>query len=161
MIVVSDTSPLNYLVWIGHERVLPALFGRVLIPSAVLSELTHPRAPAAVHAWVASLPAWLEVRDPEHVEPEPRLGPGEAAAISLAKELRADAVLIDERKGLRVAQQLGLFVTGTLGVLVLAADRGLIQLQAALDALRQTTFRASPAMLAELARRRSERPRDE
>ena len=51
MIVVSDTSPLNYLVLIEHSRVLPLLFGRVIAPPAVIAELQHPGAPAVVRAW--------------------------------------------------------------------------------------------------------------
>lgn len=48
MIVVSDTSPLNYLVLIGADDVLPALFGQVLAPPAVLDEMQHAKAPAQV-----------------------------------------------------------------------------------------------------------------
>jgi predicted nucleic acid-binding protein len=147
MIVVSDTSPLNYLVLIQHADVLPRLFGRVLAPPAVVDELRHPGTPAVVRAWAAALPAWLELRAPLSIDPDLRLGPGEAEAISLARELRADAVLIDERKGLIVARQFGLFVTGTLGVLEIAAEKGLIALPRAIAALRETSFRVSGDLL--------------
>jgi predicted nucleic acid-binding protein len=147
MIVVCDTSPLNYLVLIQHADILPALFGRVVAPPGVIAELRHPRAPAAVRAWAERAPPWLEVRAPRSTDPALQLGSGEVEAISLACELKADAVLIDERKALTVARQCGLFVTGTLGVLEIAAEKGLIALPAAIAALRQTSFRVSDGVL--------------
>ena len=69
MIVVSDTSPLNYLVLIGAEQVLPSLFGRVLAPPEVLAEMHHAKAPPQVSDWAQRPPAWLEVCSP-HVTPE-------------------------------------------------------------------------------------------
>ena len=62
MIVVADTSPLNYLILIGEADLLHRLYSRVLIPQGVLSELRHPRTPSAVVEWVNHRPAWLEVR---------------------------------------------------------------------------------------------------
>ena len=62
MIVVSDTSPLNYLVLIGCIELLPQLFDQVFIPQAVLDELNHERTPEAVRQWVAALPEWAVVR---------------------------------------------------------------------------------------------------
>jgi predicted nucleic acid-binding protein len=56
MIVVSNTTPLNYLVLIASVDVLPALFGRVCAPTAVIAELLHPRAPSAVRAWAGARP---------------------------------------------------------------------------------------------------------
>ncbi|HXB70914.1 MAG TPA: hypothetical protein VNY05_21950 [Candidatus Acidoferrales bacterium] len=53
MIVVADTTPLRYLVVIEREHLLPALYGRVLIPPAVADELSHENTPAAVRA-----PGW-------------------------------------------------------------------------------------------------------
>ena len=150
MIVVSDTSPLNYLVLVQHQDVLPALFGRVLAPPAVIAELQHPGAPAVVRSWASTPPPWLEVRAPAMVDPDLELGPGEAEAISLARELKADVVLIDERKAFTVARQCGLFVTGTLGVLAIAAEKGLIALPEAIAALRRTSFRVSREVLDDL-----------
>ena len=143
MIVVSDTSPLNYLLLIGHSDVLPKLFGRVLTPPAVIAELLHEKSPTLVRAWATAPPPWLEVRAPAQIDVSMDLGPGEGEAISLARELAADAVLIDERQGAAVAKQSGIFVVGTLGVLVVAADKGLLALPQAIAALRQTSFRAS------------------
>jgi predicted nucleic acid-binding protein len=61
MIVVSDASPLNYLVLIDAVDILPALFGRVLTPPAVWCELHRDRTPEAVRQWASQPPPWLEV----------------------------------------------------------------------------------------------------
>ena len=159
MIVVSDTSPLNYLVLIERTHVLPVLFGRVVAPPAVITELRHPGAPAVVRAWAACPPAWLEIRPPIRIDPTLGLGTGETEAISLAQELHADAVLIDERRALTIARKAGLFVTGTLGVLVIAAERSLIDIVQAVAASTQTTFRVSDEVLDELLQREADRQR--
>lgn len=159
MLVVSDTSPLNYLLLIGHEAVLPSLFGRVFTTPGVLRELRHPGSPDPVRDWSGAPPPWLEVRSPAALEPSLRLGRGETEAISLALELQADIVLIDERKGMQAATALGLVVTGTLAVLELASERQLLHLPSAIAALRQTTFRASERLYEEMLRRAAERER--
>ncbi len=56
MIVVSDTSPLNYLILIGHAEILPALFSRVVAPPAVVAEMLQPGAPEVVANWATSPP---------------------------------------------------------------------------------------------------------
>lgn len=61
MVVIADTSPLSYLVLIGHAEVLPRLYGEVVIPQAVLEELLHPKTPPTVASWIASRPPWLAV----------------------------------------------------------------------------------------------------
>src|SRR5260370_25171946 len=61
-LVVADTGPLHYLVLTGDIELLPTLFDRVLVPEAVRNELPHTEAPAAVRAWIAQAPAWLDVR---------------------------------------------------------------------------------------------------
>ncbi len=152
MIVVSDTSPLNYLVLIGADQVLPSLFGQVLTPPEVLAEMQHTKAPPQVSAWAQRPPAWLEVRSPQSTPGFPGLGPGESAAIALAQECEAAAILIDERDGTAVAQQLGLVVTGTLAVLCLAAESDLLSLPVTFAALRQTTFRGPAKLMDELLR---------
>jgi predicted nucleic acid-binding protein len=142
MIVIADTTPLNYLVLIDRVEILPRLYGRVLIPLAVWEEFQRPETPAAVQAWVAQPPAWLEVRPVER-SPDPAvqsLGAGEREAIELAEELHADRLIIDDRAARRVAMQRNLIVIGTLGVLVEAAERGLIDFSSAIARLQQTSF---------------------
>lgn len=153
MIVVSDTTPLRYLILIEQVQLLPELFGRVVTTPDVVDEMNQPESPERIKLWVASLPNWLEVRQPiGHLPGVSRLGRGEASAISLAMELKADVLLIDERDGTRVARAEGLFVTGTLGVLTTASKQGLVSLRSALDALAKTNYRHSPQMFESLIR---------
>lgn len=78
-----------------------------------------------------------------------RLDPGERQAIQLAKQERADLLLMDDRLGVRIAREQGFAVSGTLGVLVQAATRRLIDIERALSALQTTDFRCSPSVLEE------------
>ena len=142
-LVVADTSPLFYLLSIDHIDLLPQLFGTVFIPGAVHEELRHPAAPTMVRDWAIHLPAWVEVTPVEILDDAALtpLGAGEREAITLALSMRADLILIDERKGTAVALNKGFEVTGTLGVLGLAARRGLIDLADSFARLKRTNFR--------------------
>ena len=147
MVVVADTSPLNYLILIERIEVLPDLFGSVVAPRAVIRELSHVRAPDAVRHWASALPAWVEVRIATILPATSRLGAGESEAIALAKELRADVLLVDDKEARRVAMEHGLSITGTLGVLAEAARRGLLDLPDAIDRLRRTDFKIAETIL--------------
>ncbi len=142
MIVVSDTTPLNYLILIESAHVLPAIFGRVYAPSAVLKELSHLKSPDAVRAWASNPPSWLIVQDPAQIGPS-KLGLGEVVAISLALELEAERVLIDDRDASREAVRSGLNVVGTLGILEEAGKRSLLDIEQKIKELKQTNFRAN------------------
>lgn len=153
MIVVSDTTPLNYLILIESIHVLPVIFGRVYAPSAVIVELSHARSPGAVRIWASSPPEWLTVQDPAHLDASLKLDAGETAAISLALELKADRVLIDERKGYKAVLQRGLKPASTLGVIEEASHRGLIDFEATVERLeKETTFHVSEEVLEEFKR---------
>ncbi len=154
MIVVSDTSPLNYLILNESVDVLSAIFGRVYVPSAVVMELSDPRSPETVRAWASNPPEWLVVQDPTQIDPSLQLGAGETAAISLAVELNADRLLIDERKGYKAALQRGLKAATTLGLLEEASHRRLIDFEKTLERLdKDTTFYVTEEVLAEFRRR--------
>lgn len=85
MTVVSDTSPINYLVLIELQDLLPALFEHVLIPGAVRRELQSPEAPQEIRRWMSSRPNWLEFREVTSTPAELRqLDDGEREAIALA-----------------------------------------------------------------------------
>jgi predicted nucleic acid-binding protein len=104
-LVIADTSPINYLLLTGYIEILPALFGRVILPDVVWKELRHPKAPGAVQEWVAAPPAWVEVRKTnDSADPSfENLDAGEAAAIGLAVGLHADLVLMDDEEGVAAA----------------------------------------------------------
>lgn len=145
MLVIADTGPVNYLVLIGHVDILPKLFGTVILPSAVRDELADIGSPPLVRDWITASPPWLDVRATPSGKPTTDaltgLDSGEAAAISLATELRADLLLMDDREGVRAARRQGLAVTGTLGVLSLASERRLLDLADAFNLLKRTNFR--------------------
>jgi predicted nucleic acid-binding protein len=148
MSVVSDTSPINYLVLIELQDLLPALFGRVLIPGAVRRELQSPEAPQEIRKWVANKPDWLEFRDVTSTPAELRpLDDGEREAIALALTTGTNLILLDEKKGRQAARERGLSVAGTLGVIDLAARRGLVSLLDGLKNLEGTNFRAPPQLI--------------
>jgi predicted nucleic acid-binding protein len=149
MIVVSDSSALVVLVRIGHGDVLPTLFKQVVIPPEVASELASLKWPQSVQDFIAAPPSWLEIRTPTSVEPIPNLHAGEAAAISLAQELQADRLIIDEKRGREAAAERHLRVIGTVGILEAAAERGLLDLEQAFEKVKQTDFWVRPKFLDE------------
>jgi uncharacterized protein len=115
--VVADTSPLFYLLSIGHIDLLRQVFATVLFPRPCRgNSVILPRRHSS---------ARVEMNDDVSLR---ALGAGEQAAIAVALSLRADLILIDERKGAHVAITRGFEVTGTLGILALAARRELIDL---------------------------------
>src|SRR5712692_1230450 len=138
--VVSNTSPLNYLVLIDQIHLLFELYGQVSIPPSVFEELKAPETPETVRSWIASPPRWLEIESevPAADSHLSELHQGERDAIALAQQIRADALIMDERRGRHEAEGRGLVVIGTLGVLVAAHERGLVNLAEAIDRLRQT-----------------------
>lgn len=147
MLVVADSSPLIVLSQIARIEILPALFREVAAPPEVMAELRSPRRSDVVRAWIAGRPAWLIERTPASLERIPLLHPGELAAISLAIELHADLLLIDERRGRDAAVERRVPIAGTIGVLEIAAERGMLDLASAFEAIRRTDFWVSPALL--------------
>lgn len=152
IVVVADSGPLRYLIQIGHVELLPKLFSRIFVPERVAAELRHASAPVAVRSWLSQPPDWLEVSG-SGLTDDPDLAGldiGERSAILLAGQLRAALVLMDDRRGVAAARARGLTVTGTLGVLDLAARRGMIDIREAVDRLRATNFRCREEILAAL-----------
>lgn len=162
MIVVADNSPLNYLVITGYDHLLPKLFGTILVPPAVLDELNDPKAPEPVRKWVGSLPEWVHIRAAVGlVAPIEHLGRGETEGIALAQALNADLILIDDADARAEAQKRKLTVTGTLGVLRLAALEQFVDLPEAIANLLSTDFFVSPRLVEELLTELKHRNRTE
>ncbi len=129
MRVVSNTSPLSNLAIIARLDLLKQRYGSVLIPAAVLRELTALTHPAAKARLAAALQeGWLEMRAaPAALPPMPlALDVGETEAIGLALATKADVLLIDERRGRQAARHHGLRVAGVLGELLWARQTGLL-----------------------------------
>jgi len=159
MIVIADTTPVNYLVLIQAADLLPRLFGQVLIPPAVFTELKDPETPPLVRTWLANNPAWLKVQTlRSKTDPElDYLDVGEREAIALAEELKADQILLDERDARKEAARRKLSFIGTLGVLRRAAQLNLIDLPSMLAKLQQTTFYVDPEVIRTLLEEDAER----
>jgi predicted nucleic acid-binding protein len=160
MIVVSDASPLITLGNIGCLEVIPSLFGSVCIPSMFERELVAKGPDAGVADIMTSARAWISVLDPANLIDLPGLDAGETAAISLAFEQKAYSLLIDEKNGRKIAVKLGVRVMGTVGVLVEAAKKGLIDLDEMFFRLKTTTFHYPDAeldkLLADFHKRRND-----
>ncbi len=150
MIVVSDTSPICYLLLIDEIELLPQLYGKVLIPTIIQQELSHVKSPSAVKNWIDTPPDWLiiETVAPCFEQDLEVLDAGERAAITLAEQQEANLVIVDDARGRKIARSRGLKVTGLLGVLDEAAKQNLVDFPTAINRLQKTTFRAS-AMLIE------------
>lgn len=127
-IIVADSSPLVGLARIGQLGMLPRLARRVVVPAHVWEEVTWSRtAPGAEEILAQS---WFEILSGDKERTERLFNivdRGEAEAIALAEGLPDALLLIDERKGRRVAESLGLRKVGTLGLLVMAKEAGLIE----------------------------------
>lgn len=155
-LVIADTGPVNYLILIGCIGLLPRLFQTVILPSAVEAELADADAPVVIRDWIANPPKWLEIRTDQAAAPDPSLEAldgGEKAAIALAEALRADLLLMDDRDGVLAARKKGIHVTGTIGVLDLAAERGLVDFGAAVKELERTNFHRPDALLETLVKK--------
>ncbi len=115
LLVVADTSPIRYLIQIGEVELLHRLFETVSIPREVARELADSSAPLLVQEWIKTPPAWASVCDTPMID-DPALqalDSGECAAIALGLFLKADLILIDERKGSAVAASKGFETIGT------------------------------------------------
>lgn len=154
MIVISDTSPLNYLILIDQAELLPRLFGEVLVPQIVLDELGGTGAPEKVLDWLESIPEWMSVKQVKRIDAThlSQLDAGERDAILLAREVSADLVLLDDRQARIAAKKLGLQITGTIGILDRAARAGLIDVIDVVKKLRETDLYIAEELLRELLR---------
>ena len=152
MPIVSNSSPLIALVRIQRLDLVPALLQSVLIPPAVAREIA-PSIPV-LPPWVSVQPA---VGRPAVPASRGRLGDGEWEAIALAVEVRASAIVIDDRPARRLAEAAGLKVIGTLGLLLEAKRAGHIRtIRAELDKLLETSFFLSPQLYDQVLRQAGE-----
>lgn len=149
MIVVSDTSPICYLLLIGEIELLSQLYGQVLITKIVQEELSHQQSPIIVKNWINNPPQWLIIRSVNIPSDQSLdvLDAGEKSAIILAEQEQANLIIIDDNLARNIAVARGLKVTGLLGVLDEAAREKLVDLHQAIASLQLTTFRVSPKLL--------------
>jgi len=132
--IISDTSCLILLDKIGELELLKRLFGTIIITKTISEEFNQ------------DLPDWFEIQSPTNKTYqkilEASLDKGEASAIALAIEEADCLLIIDDLKGRNFAEQLGLKVTGTLGVLIDAKLSGFLKsVKPSLEKIRNTNFR--------------------
>lgn len=146
MIVISDNSVLSCLAEIGELDLLRRLYGRVHLTESVHCEAIHPNAPEALRNLILGRPDWISVVTEvgANLEETGSLDPGEASSITLAWEHReASLLILDEKRGRKVASALGLRITGTAGLLTDAASAGLVDFDDVFARLLRTGFRLS------------------
>ena len=148
--VVCDASPLIALDQIARLDLLGTIFGNVLIPPAVARETPGVERPSWILERGLAKPLAPAVT-------RAGLGAGESEAISLALELSADHVVIDELAGRTLARHLGIPLIGTLGILLVAKRRTLIPaIRGPIDTLRGRGFRVAADLYEEMLRRAGE-----
>lgn len=152
MIVISDTSPIGSLFLIDRLPLLPAVFGRIIIPTQVFEELLVLETDFGYDLSEIKSAPWLEVRQVSNPDAvlffREMLDKGESEAIVLAQELGADFLLMDESEGRKIAQQSGLRIIGLLGLLMQAKRKGIIEaVKPVMDELRSDAdFRIAEAL---------------
>lgn len=143
MLIIADTTPIISLVKIGLLNLLDGMYGEILLPAAVYDELVCNPAMEKEAEMIKNSP-FISVRTVENqlavtiLRKQLNLGAGESEAIILATTLTADLLIIDEKKARGIAKNLGIKITGTLGILV--------------DAKRQNKIQAIKPLLDELIR---------
>jgi predicted nucleic acid-binding protein len=149
MIIISDTTPLRYLIEIEAAHILETLYGKITIPEKVFSELQGVNTPPKVKAWIQACPTWIEVRkaDTSLFTPIRNIHDGEREAIALAIELQADAFLSDDGNAIKEALRLNIPAIRLFTIFESAAERNLIDLPDAIRKMQGTTFHCPPVAI--------------
>lgn len=146
--LICDTSPLQYLHQLGQLDLLPKLAGKVIVPPAVVKELTVGRS-AGYDVPAADALGWIEVCRPAAMSTErliSDLGSGETEVLMLAMERPTMIAVVDDKLARWVAETLNIRFTGTLGILLDAKRAGLVsQVAPLVDRLQELHFRVSSA----------------
>ena len=149
MIVISDTTPLISLIKIESLDILEKMYKEIIVPKAVYDELII-NIDYQSEIDIIQKCTFLQTKIVEEnlsvslLQKQLKLDLGESEAIVLANSIDADLIIIDERKARRIAKDIGLNVTGTLGILVEAKQRGLVrELKPLLDKLIKNEIRIS------------------
>jgi uncharacterized protein len=148
-IIISDTSCLITLSRIEKLDILQKTFNTILTTPQVAGEFTQP------------LPPWIILKEfsnyQQYKEIQHLLDEGEASAITLAVETENSVLVIDEKKGRRIARELNLEIIGTLKILLLAKQRGIIPaVRPLIEALHQCNFRFSKSIVEEILKEAKE-----
>ncbi|MFW5872716.1 MAG: DUF3368 domain-containing protein [bacterium] len=148
-IIVSDTSCLILLNKINNIDILGLLFGQLTITSIIAEEFD------------SELPEFIKIKNPKNKNYqrilESFLDPGEASAIALAVEQDNCLLIMDDQKGRKQARALGINITGTLGILIVAKEKGILKsVSEVLSKIRETDFRISDKLIKDTLKRSGE-----
>lgn len=155
MTIISDTTPIISLIKINRLDLLEKLFEEVLIPEAVYRELTT-NALFENEAKIVKSSSFLKTSSVQNrkslqlLQAVSGLDDGESEAIILADELKSDVLIMDERKGRKVAEKLGIKITGTVGVLLQSYSENMIssdEIKTYLDQLKNSNIRLSESLI--------------
>lgn len=150
--VIVNTTPIIALALIGKLKLLQQLYGEVVIPPAVWAEINAggPGSVGVGELQAATYIRTVSLSDPRRADLLSDLDRGEAEVLALAQEMDADLVIIDERLARRHAKRLGLALTGVLGVLLKAKERGFVPaIGPWVDRLRQGGIHVGDKIVAE------------
>jgi predicted nucleic acid-binding protein len=135
-IIISDTSCFIILTNIGELEIIEKLYGKITTTIEIATEFGEP------------LPDWVEILSVKGIDTqrllEMQIDKGESSAIALALEFSDSLLILDDFKARRIATQLGLSITGTLGIIIKAKLEGIIpSVIPILQKIKQTDFRLS------------------
>lgn len=135
-IIISDTSCLIILSKIGELDLLRKLYGNIVTTTDIASEFGE------------DLPDWIEIKNVKDLHKqrllEMQIDKGESSAIALALETEDSTVVLDDYKARKIANQLGINYTGTIGIIIKAKQSGIIfSIKPVLEKIKQTNFRIS------------------
>lgn len=144
-VIITDTSCFSLLRKLDALEILHRLFSGVITTPEIAAEFKFP------------LPAWVQVREVSNKSLQQEylefIDPGEASAMALAAEIPYDYLILDDAGARRFAEQLGLPVKGTIGLLVIAKNKGLIPLlKPYFDRIQQTNFHIAAPVLERVLR---------
>lgn len=146
-----DAAPLSDFDRSGS--ILERLYGKVIIPPAVLTELSHASAPIQISNWATHPPPWVTVSTPASIPGRfDGLDFGERQALALAQEISADLVLLDDKVARRGALRELMHVKGTLGIVADAARAGLLDFAETAGLLQRTSMHLDQDVVDEVIR---------
>jgi predicted nucleic acid-binding protein len=147
--IISDTSCFIILTNIGELALLYKVYGQILTTPEIAAEFGE------------SLPAWVEIVEVKDKYKqtilELQIDRGESSAIALALETPDSTVILDDYKARKIAERLGITLTGTIGVIIKAKLNGTIpSVKPLLEKIKQTDFRLSPEIEAQALKEANE-----
>ena len=142
-LIISDTACLILLDNIGKIDILKTLFGQISVTTIIAEEFKN------------VLPDWIIIENPKNIDNFNELAeiidPGEASAIALSQEIYNSLLILDDLKARKLADKLGLKITGTIGILLLAKEKGiLLSVEEVIIDLKNTNFRISEELIEKL-----------